>query len=117
MEDSVSTATLEAILDHGTRTGHTANRRSRPAVPGSTVSLLTETSKMPGRSWSLPAHRACPGAVTKPAIDGRPAICGSCYAAKGAYLWRSTQAAQWERFNWARQCMRSPEGLEEFLAT
>src|SRR3954470_19673591 len=110
-------ATLEVIVDHGTLTSHSTRHSGRPTVPGTRVSLLTETSKMPGRSWSLPAHRACPGAVTKPAVDGRPAICGSCYAAKGAYVWRSTQTAQGERFQWARRCMRSPEGVEEFVAT
>jgi hypothetical protein len=32
-------------------------------VPGTSVRLLTQTTKMPGPSWSLPAHKACPRAA------------------------------------------------------
>ncbi len=81
-------------------------------VPGSNVTLLTNTSKMPSKSWSLPAHKACPAAVTGPGT-----ICGSCYASKGAYAWKSSQNAQAKRFEWSVRCMRTPEGRQEFIDT
>src|SRR4030095_4598120 len=56
--------------------GATASKRYA-TVPGTTVRLLTQTSKMPGPSWSLPAHKACPRA--------NGTICDGCYAAKGCY--------------------------------
>lgn len=87
-------------------------RNGRVTVPGTTVALLTTTSKMPSKSWSLPAGDACPAAVF-----GAGAICGSCYAAKGAYAWSTTKRAQRERFNWTVRSMRTPEGREEFIAT
>lgn len=82
----------------------------RPAVPGTPIALLTNTSKMPSMSWSLPAHQACPAKVV--AVGS---ICGSCYAAKGAYKWNSTMKAQRARFEWVVACMRSEAGMEEFV--
>jgi Gene product 88 len=67
------------------------------------------TSKMPGPSWSLPAHRACPRA--------NGTICDSCYAERGCYQYRSTVNAQDVRFNWTRECMRTPEGRETWIST
>ena len=72
------------------------------AVPGTRVRLLTETSKMPGPSWSLPAHKACPRA--------NGTICDSCYASKGAYRYRTTRNAQDVRFAWTVESMRIPAG-------
>lgn len=71
----------------------------RAKVPGSTVALLTYTTKMPGPSFSLPAHQACP--------RENGSICASCYAGKGCYLYRSTQHAQNVRFNWTILCMNA----------
>ncbi len=79
-------------------------------VPGTNVRLLTNTSKMPSKSWSLPAGKSCPAAVYGPGT-----ICGSCYAAKGAYKWSSTVNAQTKRFEWAVRCMRTPEGRQAFI--
>ena len=48
-------------------------------VPGTTVRLLTKTSKMPGPSWSLPAHRACPranGSICQDSMRRKAAIGG-----------------------------------------
>lgn len=78
-------------------------------VPGTSVRLLTQTSKMPGPSWSLPAHRACPRA--------NGTICGSCYAAKGSYCYRTTRNAQDVRFRWTVESMRTVESLFYWIDT
>src|SRR6516165_7357848 len=78
-------------------------------VPGSTVALLTLTSKMPGPSWSLPAHRACPRA--------NGTICNSCYAGKGCYQYPSTRNAQNARFRWTVESMRTVEGFLGWVDT
>src|SRR5215475_8326942 len=77
------------------------------AVPGTTVRLLTKTSKMPGPSWSLPAHKACPRA------NGN--ICDSCYASKGCYRYNTTQNAQHARFAWTVESMRTPAGRNAWV--
>jgi hypothetical protein len=77
-------------------------------VPGSTVRLLSQTSKMPGPSWSLPARRACPRA--------NGTICDGCYAAKGTYRFRSTQNAQATRFAWTVEAMRTAPGRAQWIA-
>src|ERR1051325_9581192 len=77
------------------------------AVPGTRVRLLTETSKMPGPSWSLPAHQACPRA--------NGSICDSCYASKGCYRFRDTRHAQAVRFRWTVESMRTATGRENWI--
>jgi hypothetical protein len=86
----------------------TCSRRRFATVPGTTVRLLTQTTKMPGPSWSLPAHRACPRA--------NGTICDSCYAEKGCYRYSSTQNAQKARFKWTVKSMRSSAGREQWIA-
>ena len=87
---------------------HATTRQTRNAtVPGTTVRLLTQTSKMPGPSWSLPAHKACPRA------NGN--ICDSCYASKGCYRYSSTQNAQHARFAWTVECMRTADGRAQWV--
>jgi hypothetical protein len=76
-------------------------------VPYSSVRLLTQTSKMPGPSWSLPAHKACPRA--------NGSICDSCYAAKGCYRYSSTRNAQNVRFRWTVESMRTPADRENWV--
>jgi Gene product 88 len=84
---------------------------SYPAVPGTTVRLLTKTSKMPCPSWSIPARLSCPNAVIKPG-----SICELCYANGRAYkMYPCVVNAQQQRFNWARKCMRTSEGQAEFV--
>jgi hypothetical protein len=73
-------------------------------VPDSSVRLLTQTSKMPGPSWSLPAHKACPRA--------NGTICDSCYAGKGCYRYHSTRNAQAVRFAWTVASMRTAGGRQ-----
>jgi hypothetical protein len=76
-------------------------------VPGTTVRLLTQTSKMPGPSWSLPAHKACPRA--------NGTICDACYASKGCYRYSSTQNAQNARFKWTVESMRTLDGRKRWV--
>src|SRR5215831_3901084 len=76
-------------------------------VPGTSVRLLTQTSKMPGPSWSLPAHRACPRA--------NGTICDSCYASKGCYQYASTRNAQELRFRWTVESMRTLANRAEWI--
>src|SRR5581483_7943609 len=86
---------------------HAIAKHISATVPGTTVRLLTKTSKMPGPSWSLPAHKACPRA--------NGTICDSCYASKGCYTWRTTKHAQSVRFAWTVESMRTLEGREQWI--
>ena len=88
--------------------GATCSRRYA-TVPGTTVRLLTKTSKMPGPSWSLPARRACPRA--------NGTICASCYGSKGCYVFSSTRKAQTARFDWTRESMKTAAGRIDWVAT
>src|SRR5215472_4947295 len=81
----------------------TTSRKRCATVPGTSVRLLTQTKKMPGPSWSLPAHRACPRA--------NGTICDGCYASRGCYQYPSTRNAQDVRFRWTVESMRTAEGL------
>ena len=67
----------------------------RHLVPGTTTSILTRTSKMPGPSFSLPAHTTCPGANM-----AAGSVCSSCYASKGQYGVVRVQRAQQARMRW-----------------
>lgn len=66
--------------------------------------LLTQTTKMPGPSFSLPAHLACP--------RENGSICDSCYASKGCYVYSSTRNAQRARFDWTVTSMRTRDGRQ-----
>lgn len=80
-------------------------------VPGTTIALLSRTEKMPGPSWALPAGASCPFMVT-----GAGTICGEiCYALRGRYTEAVHTRALWARFEWARQCMQTPAGTDEFV--
>lgn len=83
-----------------------------PMVPGTSTKLLTAASKMPCFSWSLPAHRSCPGAVY-----GEGTICGSCYAQKGRYAMPNVKLAQERRFDWTLACMVTAEGRDTYVQT
>lgn len=86
-----------------------AKRLPNAKVPGSTVSLLSDASKMPSLSFSLPAGDSCPWA-----LYGEGAICDGCYAEKGRYIMPNVKNAQRVRFEWVKRCVRTPEGRAEF---
>lgn len=78
-------------------------------VPGTKTALLSSPSKMPGYSFGLPAHRACPRA--------NGTICAGCYASKGAYSWSNVARAYEARYTWARERMKTAEGRADFVRT
>lgn len=83
---------------------------SYPVIPGTTMSLLTDTSKMPSYSFSLPAKRACPGA--------KGSICDHCYAdGRGRYGMPNVRDTQNARFAWVLKCLTTDDGVSEFVAT
>ncbi len=83
-------------------------RRQGHVVPGTSISLLSWPSKMPGPSWSLPAHRACPSAHGE--------ICSHCYASKGKYPISCVRKAQEARFRWTRDSLRHPDLTSQWQA-
>jgi len=92
-----------------------AARPSHPGIltfGGQKTALLTNTTAMACPSWSLPAGYSCPGASRDP-----DSPCGHCYACQGMYLLDSTARAQWIRYQWTRECLRTPEGRAEWIAT
>src|ERR1051326_2561102 len=99
---------LPASCQNSARDARTCTKRFA-TVPNTSVRLLTQTSKMPGLSWSLPAHQACPRA--------NGSICDSCYAAKGCYRFRATRHAQAVRFRWTVEAMRSPADRQRWMET
>jgi len=76
------------------------------------TTLLTHTTAMSCPSFSLPAVYSCPGASKHP-----DSPCAHCYACQGMYLLDSTARAQWIRYRWTRDCMRSALGREEWIET
>ena len=138
MKNAIQTLT-EAIQ---TLTAAGAFCAGRPVVPGTIGSehaatgaaLLTNPSKMPGYSWSLPAGNAkmgqaegmCPGA-----ISGPDSTCNGCYANPdsiklsktgkpmrrgGNYDRYSVRRAQSARRQWTLDCLGSKEGRDQWVA-
>jgi hypothetical protein len=99
---------------------HMKKRVVRAIVPGSEfrgddgkihgVSLLSNASKMPTLSFSLPAGESCPWAHYGPG-----SICGECYAQKGRYTSPVVAHAQQVRWAWVRACMKTPAGTDAFV--
>ncbi len=118
-QDAALTATIEALTrtyrkwqDYrvpGARPFPGLHARSKTPIK-SLPGLLTNTSKMPCPSWSLPAGKACPGAKY-----GEGSICGQCYAAKGSYGHKIVRHAQQERFTWTLALMKSQAGQDAFV--
>ena len=65
--------------------------------------VLTQTSAMPGSSFSLPARRTCPGALVAP-----HSVCAVCYADdRKRYRWKAVKRAQVERLSWTIDTLRT----------
>lgn len=60
------------------------------------VGGLSDTSKMPWLSWSLPATRCITG--SKLHAQGKHTVCGQCYALAGRYRFPHVKAALEKRF-------------------
>lgn len=71
--------------------------------------ILSQPSKMPCASFSLPAGDACPFAVY-----GEGSICDTCYADKGFYLF--SKRTQTPRFQWVKQSLRTQAGTLQLIA-
>lgn len=72
---------------------------------------LSNTSKMPGKSWSLSAWETCPGARRD---NGEPVdACERCYALTGAYNFPGTIAARehnladWKKADWVSAMVKA----------
>ena len=72
---------------------------------------LSNTSKMPGKSWSTSARETCPGARNP---DGSPvSACEFCYALTGAYNFPGTIAARkhneqdWQEDGWVYMMVKA----------
>lgn len=66
---------------------------SLPRPEPAPLHLLTQTSAMPGSSFSLPARITCPGAVLT-----RSSVCAACYADdRKRYRWKGVKDAQARR--------------------
>ena len=75
------------------------------------VPKLSAASKMPCKSWSLPAWETCPGARND---DGTPVdACSMCYALQGRYLFGAVKAVRdhnledWKLAGWARAMVKN----------
>jgi hypothetical protein len=60
------------------------------------VGGLSQTSKMPTMSISLPATLCKTGSKLRK-VEG--SVCSKCYACKGAYVWKSTETALKRRYD------------------
>lgn len=69
---------------------------------------LSKTTKMPGRSWSLPAGSTCPGSFDKTTGEVIP-VCKLCYAKSGNYTYPAVKNAReyntqdWRRDDWVKE--------------
>ena len=71
---------------------------------------LGQTTKMPGRSWGLPAGSTCPG--SRDSEGNVVPVCKACYAKTGNYTYPVPKAAR--EFN--RQDWRREDWVEEMTA-
>lgn len=95
-------------------------------IPGTTVRMLSNPSKMPGYGWSMTAGKTgCPwradSQTMRKFIDliidpvARKAyehslVCNHCYARQGRYSSSNVQNALQTRFNWAMDSIRRQDG-------
>lgn len=109
-----------------------------PVVPGTSKALLTRTSKMPSRSWGIPAlgvvsshgpMATCPSAVlTHAALSnadkghvpekGGRFTCGVCYprAKTSHYKYAPAKACHKARLDWTLACLETEAGTQEWVA-
>lgn len=71
---------------------------------------LSQTTKMPGRSWALPAGSTCPG--SRDSSGAVIPVCQACYAKTGNYTYpvprqmREFNRADWKRAEWVPEMIR-----------
>ena len=76
---------------------------------------LSNTSKMPSKSWSLPAWETCLGARITDYDTNKPDVadaCKGCYALTGAYMFPNTIKARehnvldWQKTDWVQAMVK-----------
>ena len=78
---------------------------------------LSKTSKMPAKSWSLPAIETCPGAFENGELVD---ACKGCYATDGLYNMPNVKAPRehnktdWQRSDWIQDMVNAIEGESYF---
>lgn len=83
-------------------------KHGRVVVPGAQCGLLSKPSKMPCKSFSIPAKKSCPFAWGS--------ICDSCYADdRGMYHFDNVKDAQQARMNWTVLSMRTAQGRTNWI--
>tara|TARA_R100001129_G_scaffold21331_1_gene13614 strand:- start:2093 stop:2728 length:636 start_codon:yes stop_codon:yes gene_type:complete len=65
-------------------------------IVGNGSSPLSQTSKMPGKSFSIPAAECKTGSKL---AKIKNTVCSKCYAMKGSYTWSTTKKAQYRRLD------------------
>ena len=65
-------------------------------IVGAGSAALSNTSKMPGKSFGIPANKCKTGSKL---ANVAGTVCSKCYALKGSYTWSSTKTAQQRRYN------------------
>lgn len=89
---------------------------ARAFVPGTTIGLLSSPSKIPSRSFGLPAVKSCPMAFFGPgAICGESKEDTTCYADGGAYVWPNVRRAYQARYDYAIKASMVPSIGDEFV--
>lgn len=97
--------------------------RASISLPGTSIALLTFTSKMGCWSWGMTAGLSCPFAITSKnaRVHGLPVndryVCESCYAKEGMYRFPAVRRAYQARYEWAVQSMRTVDGRDLFIRT
>lgn len=82
---------------------------------GKKVALLSWTEDMDAWSFSLPAGRegSCPMMVARDERD----ICHGCYAMINRYNMPNVLNAQWRRFMWTKECLKTTLGTNHWHNT
>lgn len=64
-------------------------------------------------SFSLPAGESCPMIRA----DDESFICHGCYAQLNRYNMPNVLNAQWVRYMWTKECLKSPDGMVTWILT
>lgn len=83
-------------------------RKTKDAL-AAVVGGFSKTSKMPCRSWSIPATECITGSKLRKVAGS---TCSHCYALKGAYVWPAAANAMARRF----ATIGHPDWVEAFSA-
>jgi hypothetical protein len=101
-------------------TAHPFGRRpkiaARKALAGRSDITLSAPGKMPSYGWSLPAGKACPASKATITRHGSAAICDSCYAKGGNYLFPNVRRSLDARMSFVVDSLKADNG-DTFVRT